>query len=104
MNHNITLNLVTYIIFLCVSGFSGSCHQAYKSTGTVKPFLARILCGITAGNATVLVAYVFKIPDQPLFHLGIAVFLGMLAERKGGLGSFLDEIILKFTNNKEVKQ
>ncbi len=98
MKHDITLNLVTYIILLSGPGITGSCHQAYKKTGTVKPFLARILCGITAGNITVLVSWALKIPDQPIFHIGMAVFLGMLSEREGGLGSLLDEVIYKLSN------
>ena len=100
MNQDITLNMLTYVIYLSIAGGFGSCYQAHKTTGTTKPFLARVLCGIIAGNATVLVSWLFKIPSQPYFHLGIAVFLGILAEVDGGLGRLMDIALMKFEKKK----
>ena len=102
MNYNITLDMVTYIIVLSLSGSLGSCYQSHKATGTTKPFIARLLCGTVAGLITMLAVQILNLGDQALIHFGVAAILGILTEKGEGLGRILDTGIIKvFT--KEVK-
>ena len=85
MEYNITLDLVTYIIVLVVFGTVGSCYQAYKDTGTTKPFWARVLIGSFAGSVTMLVVFMLRLQEtQAVIHFGVAALLGVMCEKGEG--------------------